>query len=284
MSQLRDTQIGSRPAKTGGPENSSGSSPLRVFLIGAVIIVVVVAVLLAAIRIFLFPVLEANSEGAREVATAQAQLATARTQEALTPVATATSFATATAQSTVSPTPLATAAPVAAAQTVPAPAGLPVTGETPVAVAVASPPILATPTAEQAAELAAAYKNYFDVTSEALLNLDPSLLDTVAAGQELAALQQDIEEDQAQGRVLDTNVEHEQVYVLGVQGDEADIADRYRDSSVYVDPNTHLPLPGQVAPASPDAAPAVSVIYHLQRIDGTWKVVSGERFVPQGSQ
>lgn len=118
---------------------------------------------------------------------------------------------------------------------------------------------------------------------EALLNLDPTLLGEVASGQALAGLQSDIEDDRSQGRALQTNVEHD-VYILDVQGDEADVADRYKDSSIYVDPESHVPLPDQVAPASPEVAPAVSVVYHLQRIDGAWKVVSGQRFVPQGNQ
>ena len=70
--------------------------------------------------------------------------------------------------------------------------------------------------------------------------------------------------------------------MVGFAGDEAEVADQYRDSSIFVDPDTHAALPGQVAPASPDVAPEVDVVYRLQRIDGVWKVVSGQRFLPQG--
>ena len=65
--------------------------------------------------------------------------------------------------------------------------------------------------------------------------------------------------------------------VLRVEGDSADVGDDYRDSSVYVDPDTHLLLPGQKEPASPDVAPEVRVIYQLQRLDGAWKVIDGEK-------
>ena len=41
----------------------------------------------------------------------------------------------------------------------------------------------------------------------------------------------------AQGRALDTDVQHSFI-VSNVDGDNADVADRYEDSSVYVDANT----------------------------------------------
>ena len=57
------------------------------FIFGSIVIVVFVALLLGGIRVFLFPIWEANSEGVRQVATAQAQISAASTREALTPVA-----------------------------------------------------------------------------------------------------------------------------------------------------------------------------------------------------
>ena len=126
-------------------------------------------------------------------------------------------------------------------------------------------------------EISQAYLRYFQARSDALLALDPAPLDEVAAGSALAGLQKDIEGDRAQGRALQTSVQHEFV-VLSVDGDTAQVADRYRDSSIYVDPVTQQPLPGQVIPASPDQAPEVKVIYQMQRIDGVWKVVGGQRY------
>jgi hypothetical protein len=249
---------------------------------------VVIAALLAAIRVFLFPVWEANSEGAHQVATAQVQLSAAMTQEALRPMLTATASPRLAVTPVSAPASLPTQAiatqaslPTQAQQA--SPTELALATNTPVASSGVVVTNLPTPNPDQAAEIAAAYKKYFDTRSEALLNLNPSLLDDVAAGQSLAGLQQTIEDDRAQGKALQTNVEHEQVYVIGFQDDRADVSDLYRDSSIFVDPVTHSPLPGQVAPASPDSAPEVSVVYHLQRIDGVWKVVSGERFAPQGN-
>jgi hypothetical protein len=248
-----------------------------VFVLGAIVIMVVIAALLTAIRLFLFPVWEANSEGARQVATAQVQIAAAMTKEAVTPVATPTALPALAITPPAAPTSRATDVPQAA-PTEPAEVAA-----TPVPSSGVGLTNLPTPTSDQAAEIATAYKKYFDARSEALLNLDPSSLDEVASGQSLAGLHQTIEDDRAHGRALQTNVEHEQVYVVGYQGDRADVADQYRDSSVFVDPATHAPLPGQNAPTSPDLAPEVSVVYHLQRIDGVWKVVSGERLVPQAN-
>ena len=132
---------------------------------------------------------------------------------------------------------------------------------------------------EPAKEVASAYLRYFQVSAEALFQLKPELLDEATAGEELAALQKNIEDDRARGRALRTDVQHYCV-VLRVQGDNAYVGDDYRDSSIYVDAVTHSPLPGQEVPPSPDVAPEFKVVYELQRIDGVWKVVDGERVQP----
>ncbi len=274
MSQLGNKSADTEPSGRAGSQRiATGPSTARVFLVGAVVIIAVVAALLLAIRTFLFPVWEANSEGARQVATAEAQLAQARTEEALTPQATATLAVAPGALPTVAPTRPPTATPAPAAQPTVAPT--PTVAALPAAGASATPATLPTVSPELDAEISAAYEKYFQVTSDALLNLDPTPLSEVAAGQALAGLEQTIEEDRTQGRALQTNVRH-QFVVLGVHGDLADLADRYEDSSIYVDPVSHQPLPGQTIPASPDIAPVVAAVYHFQRIDGVWKVVGGE--------
>jgi len=285
MSQLRNKPVASEPGAPLGPKGAAdGPSPRRVFFFGSIVIVVFVALLLGGIRVFLFPIWEANSEGVRQVATAQAQLSAASTREALTPVAAPTVLTVAPALPTLAPTAALTQAPVTAPRVSISPTPFSVAAPTPAAAGTATPVVLPTVPPEQAAEIAAAYKKYFDVSGDALLNLDTTSLGDVAAGQELAGLQKDIEGDRAPGRALQTDVQHEAV-VLKVDGDEADVADRFKDSSIYVDPISRTPLPGEIKPASPDVAPIASVVYHLQRIDGTWKVVSGQRLItPQGSQ
>ena len=61
------------------------------------------------------------------------------------------------------------------------------------------------------------------------------------------------------------------------EGDDAESVDNYADSSIWVDPASKQPLPGEVAPDNPDNAPVVSIKYQLHRFDGVWKVVSGTR-------
>jgi len=255
-------------------EGTAPRSPWRVFAVGAVVIIAVVAGLLLAIRTFLFPVWEANSEATRSVATAQAQLDVLRTQEALTPHPTPTDAPVAAVQPTLAPTRAPTRAPTA----IPTVQPTPLATAAPAAVSAAGVTPTPWPTVppELNAEISAAYLNYFQVSGDALLALDTATLPQVAAGQVLAGLQQQIESDRAQGRAIETNVQHDFV-VLSVQGDTATVADRYRDSSIFVDPVTHEPLPGQVAPASADEAPLIKVVYHLQRINGVWKVVEGAR-------
>jgi hypothetical protein len=127
-----------------------------------------------------------------------------------------------------------------------------------------------------------AYLNYFQVSGQALYNLDPAPLSAVAADRELQGLTDSIEQDRRQGRALKTNVKHN-VLVVRVEGDDAELVDTYDDSSIWVDPSTKQPLPGEVAPATPDVAPVVSIKYQLHRFDGLWKVVSGTRYTCAGS-
>jgi hypothetical protein len=240
-------------------------SPWRAFVIGAVAVVVVVVVILWTFRAFLAPSLEANSQATRELATAQAQVVAVQTRQALAPPV-ATAPAPTPVSAAAAPTAVATAVSTAAPAT-------------PLLTAAPNPAPTLRPTVPPAldAEVSRAYLRYFQVSADALLALDPTGLDEVAANGELEALQKDIEADRAQGRALRSSVQHE-FLVLSAEGDSAQVADRYRDSSIYVDPATRQPLPGQVAPASPDKAPEVRVIYTLRRIDGVWKVVGGERY------
>jgi hypothetical protein len=130
---------------------------------------------------------------------------------------------------------------------------------------------------ELASEVSGAYLRYFQVTADAFLDLDATSLPDVAVDGELTALQQNIVDFRSQGRALMTNVQHN-FTVVSVDGDVAQVTDQYRDSSVYVDPTTHEPLPGEVAPSSPENAPLVRVVYRLEHVDGTWKVAGGTKY------
>jgi hypothetical protein len=111
------------------------------------------------------------------------------------------------------------------------------TATTAVVVAGAASPVAtaATPAvdAQVVSDVKSAYQRYWDVTAQALRELDASRLGDVATNGELAALQQNIDDLRAQGKAIDTSVEHH-VVVNWIQGDKAQVVDRYRDRSVYI--------------------------------------------------
>lgn len=193
-----------------------------------------------------------------------------------------------TAQATAAPTPQPTVAPTAAPPATSAPAAAPVSAVTvaPTAVLAAGgqattsaaatavptvPPPGPTPPPALAEEVLAAYQRFWQVKTDALLNLDGSNLDEVAIDSALTGIRGEIEQDRAVGRAVLTDVQHNSV-PYWVQGDDAAVVDIFRDSSIYVDPTTHEPLPGEVHPTTPAEAPEFKQVYRLRRVDGTWKV------------
>src|SRR5207237_4783384 len=102
-------------------------------------------------------------------------------------------------------------------------------------------------------------------------------LDDVAIGDERLALQRDVAQLRSQGRAIRAEVQHEYT-VLSVDGDEAQVADRGRDFSIYVDASTKEALPGQVRPDEA-SAPLSAIVYFLRKESGSWKVERGERHV-----
>ena len=106
--------------------------------------------------------------------------------------------------------------------------------------------------------------------------MDPTVLDDVATGDELAALKRDVDGLRAEGRAIKTEVQH-QFTVVRVDGDEAQVLDRFRDFSIYVDAQTKQPLPGEVRPDEA-SAPLNTALYYMRKVDGAWKVERGERY------
>ena len=292
-----------------GPPNERDTTPWvpgrplwQQFLIGAVGVFLVVGAILLAVRFWAIPALQ--SRGADTGIAGEATLAALQTQQALTPRPAATSAVAPAVQPTVAPTaartPAVTAVPtpapavaptlaptsqptpqtivIPAAQSTTAPSSAPATAGlgTEVPTADGTPYPLPTASPEVAAAVSDAYMHYWSVRADALLALDSSGLDQVAGGGELAALDKNIESFRGQGRALRTDVQH-QFSVLTVINDQAVVTDHFRDSSIYVDPVTHVPLPGQVAPGSPDEAPEVGVLYKLELINEAWKVVQGQK-------
>ena len=125
-------------------------------------------------------------------------------------------------------------------------------------------------------EIETAYAKYWDARAQATSTLDPAPLDDVATGEELLALRRDVDGLRTEGRAIKTEVQH-QYTVVRVDGDEAQVLDRFRDFSVYVDVSTKQPLPGEVRPDEANA-PLNTVLYYLQRTADTWKVERGQRY------
>jgi hypothetical protein len=200
----------------------------------------------------------------------------------LQPVATEVPTATAVVEPTTAPTPVPvsqaqapTPAPTSQdeAPTEPPPTAEPAAENPSAAI---DPTLLPTVDPELRQEVEHAYLQYWDARAQAAWTLDPTPLDAVATGDELSALERDLAQLQSDGRAVKGEVQH-QYTVVRVGGDEAQVLDRVRDFSIYVDPSTKEPLPGQVRPDDADA-PTSTILFFLQRDDdGTWKVARGER-------
>jgi hypothetical protein len=227
-------------------------------------LVVVLVVLGLAGRYLLLPALSGNTSAP---SAAESHLSDLQTQEALAP------------QPTPAPTQAPTSVPVVVVRPTLAPTAVPTAAQ-----ATVTPAVTPQPTIPPAltAEVSQAYLRYFQVSADALRALNPDGLDAVATGDELQFLKDEIEKDRAAGRALDTEVEHH-FSVVQLQSDQADVADAYRDSSIFVDVKTGEPLPGQLRPATPEDAPVVKEVYHLRLGTGadgtsTWKVERVDRY------
>ena len=117
-------------------------------------------------------------------------------------------------------------------------------------------------------EIEAAYLHYWQVRSEALLNLDTSHLSEVMAGPELARDDKQIQDLKAQGKAVKVDIEHH-IAFLHVSPDAAEIYDEYLNRSVYVDPTTKQAIPTNSPPLT------AKVSYQMQKVNGTWKVIDG---------
>ncbi|HZS01044.1 MAG TPA: hypothetical protein VFE37_20160 [Chloroflexota bacterium] len=114
-------------------------------------------------------------------------------------------------------------------------------------------------------EIEDAYRRYWEVYSAALFNLDTSRLAEVAADDELRRLREEIEDFRRRNRAVRAVVTHDYL-VVDVTATEATIYDEIRDSSFLIDPVTKNP------PQAPDPRHLVKDIFHLKKVDGTWKV------------
>ena len=175
------------------------------------------------------------------------------------------------------------AAPTATARPTPAPTAQPTPPATGAAQPTAAPGSqaaeqspLPTVAPELRREIETAYTQYWDARAQAVWTLDPVPLADVATGEELVALRRDVEQLRTDGRAIKAEVQHQYV-VIRVDGDVAQVLDRLRDFSIYVDPASKQPLPGQVRPDE-NNAPLTTSLYFLRNVDGTWRVERGEAY------
>ena len=181
------------------------------------------------------------------------------------------------------PAPTSVPAPTVAPTPTPAPAATPValaTAAAPTATAqpaiaavspntavtsIPTPSVRPTFDALSVAEVGKAYDDYWQVRSQALLELDKSHLDEVMARDRLDSVARLIDELRSENRAIKTAVDHD-YRVVQLVGDDAQVFDDYISDSVYVDPVTQQPL-------SEPTSDELRVIYRLSRLDGKWKVV-----------
>lgn len=147
---------------------------------------------------------------------------------------------------------------------------------TPAAPAAAVPTVAASPTGLPVAssplerEIEEAYLRYWDVLTQAYLNLDTSRLSEVMSGAELARQEQQIRDLKAQGRAAKLEAQHRIAFVQ-VSADHAVIYDEYLNRSIFVDPVTKQELPTKEPPATE------KISFEMRKINGNWKVVDGAR-------
>lgn len=122
-------------------------------------------------------------------------------------------------------------------------------------------------------EIESIYYRYLQVYSDAVLNLDASRLAEVLDGRALQLVTEEVNELKANGTPVKI-IEDDRVIAFGRVTDmSATLIDEYTSRSVYVDPNTHQPLPRTGAPTR------IRQSYEFRKISGVWKVVDGTRQV-----
>lgn len=139
----------------------------------------------------------------------------------------------------------------------------------------ASPTQTATPTPTvseeaQREEVREAYLAYWNAYAAAVLELDITLVEDFAAGDELEGIRQEIEQLRADGVALRVVVEHDPEVTMESES-VALVADRIVDNSFYVDAETKDP------PQAEGSGETHKDLVRMERIDGRWLVTGGAR-------
>lgn len=179
-------------------------------------------------------------------------------------------------------TPIAVQAPRPAVAT---PSAIPTAAAASVSPSLTATPSIGSPTAESTAqlppgvhvantpeerEIEQAYLKYWQVYSDAVLNLDTSHLHEVLAGPALQWVTDEVNGLKAQGHPAKIDVQHAYGFSR-VTETSATVVDQYVSRSVYLDPTTRQPLPRAGSPTR------VLQSFDFQKINGVWKIVGGTR-------
>lgn len=121
-----------------------------------------------------------------------------------------------------------------------------------------------------------AYLAYWDAYSDAVLNLDASLMEAVATGAELARVTAEIESLRNDGVAMRVRVQHD-FLVAESSGGGAVVVDQVLNNSFYVDAQTLQPEDAE------GGGEIVNYTFHLTNTAGHWLVDSGTvaRGVPE---
>jgi hypothetical protein len=126
----------------------------------------------------------------------------------------------------------------------------------------------ATPSLED--EVGAAYLQYWDAYSAALLELDVSLAEEFASGEQLQRIREEIDGFRSQGVALRTVVDHDFV-VVEASATTATVLDEIVNNSFFVDPVTKDP------PTAEGSGETFTDTYELDKVGSRWIVVDGSR-------
>lgn len=117
-------------------------------------------------------------------------------------------------------------------------------------------------------EVEAAYLRSWDVYTEAVLTFDTSELEEVFAKTALQTVRDEVAGLRAAGTPVRAKVDH-QIDIDVIEAG-AIVLDNYVNHSVLLDPETKKP-------SEPDPNKRLLFSYHLEEVDGSWKVVGIDR-------
>lgn len=128
----------------------------------------------------------------------------------------------------------------------------------------------ATPTLSVEEEATQAYLGYWNAYAQAVLNLDVSLMQGVAGGEELQRIQDEIEELRSQGSAVRIRVEHNYV-IVDSSPDSVVLFDEITNNSFLVDADSKEPTD------APGSGEILRDTFYLQKTGDTWLVVRSTR-------